>query len=111
MNQSCSHTCDGRGLLYDEATRTYAGYYDGYTQARNVANCGLVLDALGQPAGPVMAVASSQHDYGLGCHYVNQISGNGSDGRYLDEARETTAGVRWDGSGFQAWRACACTCP
>jgi len=86
---SCDTTCNNAGLLYDDATRTYAGS-DG-----SDADCTAVLDALAVTGS---GVTFSGCGVGVGCGYDNGGSGR------LRCSDATTSSASF--STFD--RACAC---
>jgi hypothetical protein len=59
---SCTDACTAVSLIYDDATRTFAG--SGGTEA----NCQAVLDALGAP-GTTVGTGAVNPSYNFGCGY------------------------------------------
>jgi hypothetical protein len=109
-NQSCAVLCSSLALVYDEATRTYAGSSGSFARDRTQSqNCGSVLDALGVPEGSVQRV-SGTNEQGVGCHY-DEESSSFSDGRYFDYSQPTSAEAAYFGGEYDSYRACACACP
>lgn len=61
--QSCAQVCTGKGLGYDEATRTFAG------SGGSASNCREVLDALGVAGSSVGTLSCFLGNPQVGCHY------------------------------------------
>jgi hypothetical protein len=94
---SCVDTCAAQGLVYDEATLTFAG------SAGSFAQCAAVLDAVHAPTD-VFATPDTACDTAVGCVHKAGF------GRFRCISLETTAEA-FDPGPTGAARACACTVP
>ena len=90
-NANCDTTCDNAGLVYDEATRTYAG------DLGSLANCQAVMDAL-FPLWPYPFGDFDECPEGWGC-----ISGG-----LIENLRCTNVPTNSTAAVDNGLRACAC---
>lgn len=90
---SCDTTCTGKGLLYDESTKDYAG------SSGDNSNCFTVLSALNAPG---TGIPSAQNDGPVGCGVAGVLG---------TRVRSTTAPTTSAATVAFFRRACACQAP